>query len=195
MVSLYKNNKKWTKKSKCAECLIPARVPLLNRQIKTWQHLREKISQLKHELFFSGTNGRKIRGEHQLLFEISLRYLTQESTMGLARELLGSDGFIRSRITSMEMVNWKMMAYKVILEWIKISGTRNSLTLLNALARTNREVAEEFWQNLTCGKNINHFAKIFILDIIMLCWYIRLPLSHIQPTLLDLRLASSHPAF
>ena len=85
--------------------------------------------------------------------------------MGLARALLGCDDFIGSRITSKEMVNWKIMAYEVLLQWIRISGEGNSLTLLNALKRTNREVAENFGQILTCGKNINHFAQFFILDV------------------------------
>ena len=52
------------------------------------------------------------------------------------------------------MVNWKLMAYDVLLTWADIPSTHTS-DLHGALEKTNPEAARRFREVLSCGKTIS----------------------------------------
>ena len=102
--------------------------------------------------------------EHNLLFQISRQYQTEDSTRRLAQKLPDYDhDNIVSQINDArkENVDWRLMAYDVLMEWVKYSISRaRSLDLLRALQETNPVAARSFAEALTCGKDL-YFLSFF----------------------------------
>ena len=96
--------------------------------------------------------------EHILLFQISRQYQTKDSTRRLAQKLPNYDyDYIVSKINdaTRENVDWRLMAYDVLMEWVEYSTTEaRSLDLLSALQETNPVAARSFGEALTCGKDL-----------------------------------------
>ena len=96
--------------------------------------------------------------EHNLLFQISRQYQTEDSTRRLAQKLPDyAHAYIVSEINdaTKENVDWRLMAYDVLMEWVEYSTTgARSLDLLRALQETNPVAARSFGEALTCGKDL-----------------------------------------
>ena len=139
----------------------------------------------------SGHAGRHLSAESPLIEEISKHYYTEESTRYLANVLLKNDDwrfivrenkklyFERMKYSNMagieklyskEYADWSRMAHKVIKKWVKtsvlaIGSTRpNSLTLLNAMEKSNKKAADFFRKALTCGKCLS-FHKVILCTV------------------------------
>ena len=110
--------------------------------------------------FFSELQGRPLKKEHNLLYEIAQYYQTKDSTEALARQLLDFWGDCKLNYTlrtliweaDKETVNWKLTAYNVLLKWLQSRTNGDSLTLLRALEKTNWDAFLRFQDELTGGK-------------------------------------------
>ena len=72
-----------------------------------------------------------------------------------------------NQIESNETVDWRLMAYDVLLRWTENNPEAHSLELLAVLNKTSPQIAENFHQDLTCGKNRFQFLKDLKLAVLI----------------------------
>ena len=103
--------------------------------------------------FFSGSGGIGLTGEYALLQKISKHYYTEEATRYLANLLLADDdySYVKQKLGQRKMT-WSNIAELVMFEWKNRVSQPNSLTLLCAMEKSNKDAADFFRKTLDPGE-------------------------------------------
>ena len=116
--------------------------------------------------YFPGRVEKYIRENLNLIYAIAIHYYTEESTRYLASILLNEkdDLFIAKKLSECTAPNckWSNLAIEVIWGWTDWNLRANSITLLNAMERSNKEAADFFQDVLTNGRYLSFGSSLCV---------------------------------